>query len=430
MFGAVKEVNSTLQPVTLAGPNPGIVDKVDYTLSADYPLIMTQGGTGVGAIGYGSGNAITYNPFCLIGTDPDTGDEIRKGVLKVDCVCAEQVAGGDCAKYLEYNTANDNTTYNIPLWSNTNTANGYREQYVAGGYPLTYNPITGNLSSTSVNARYVNATSCVTIGDSCYTANGIRIATESSFVIGDASNQMSFNSSDGTLCAVSLEVETLKSEDIYTCKIRDMCGNLLMCLPNCDDLVNFVACTRFDKGARFYESAIYTECGIETRYDINGYTPDGDSTWCIWCDGSAVFCACVESPYMCSNCFEGPHYGSHCGSIQLPNNTWSLVGDDVYIGDRNVAGMLGIKGANGNTGIAFFLCGNDNCCATLWYNGSGLTLSGTNFYNSPAYTATWCNNHVLPDRHNVYCYLYNKCVVTAYSSGNTLYIRTQANAGL
>lgn len=43
------------------------------------------------------------------------------------------------------------------------------------------------------------------------------------------------------------------------------------------------------------------------------------------------------------------------GALNLANNTWNLVGDDVYVGDRNVAGSLCIKGANSDsTGIAFY----------------------------------------------------------------------------
>lgn len=39
------------------------------------------------------------------------------------------------------------------------------------------------------------------------------------------------------------------------------------------------------------------------------------------------------------------------GSINFANNTWNPVGDDVYIGDHNVGGSLGVKGMNGKTKI-------------------------------------------------------------------------------
>lgn len=47
--------------------------------------------------------------------------------------------------------------------------------------------------------------------------------------------------------------------------------------------------------------------------------------------------------------------GTMRGALNFPNGTWNLVGDDVYIGDCNVPGMLGIRAANTpNPGIAFY----------------------------------------------------------------------------
>lgn len=45
--------------------------------------------------------------------------------------------------------------------------------------------------------------------------------------------------------------------------------------------------------------------------------------------------------------------GTISASITFPNNTWNTVGDDVYIGDCNVSGCLGIKGKNSLSGISF-----------------------------------------------------------------------------
>ena len=45
--------------------------------------------------------------------------------------------------------------------------------------------------------------------------------------------------------------------------------------------------------------------------------------------------------------------GTMDGPLNFKNNTWNTVGDDVYIGDYNEAGSLGIKGANGQTNIGF-----------------------------------------------------------------------------
>lgn len=51
--------------------------------------------------------------------------------------------------------------------------------------------------------------------------------------------------------------------------------------------------------------------------------------------------------------------GTMNGPLNFKNNTWNTVGDDVYIGDYNQAGSLGIKGANGQTNIGFVNQSND-----------------------------------------------------------------------
>lgn len=51
--------------------------------------------------------------------------------------------------------------------------------------------------------------------------------------------------------------------------------------------------------------------------------------------------------------------GTLTGALNFNNNTWNLVGDDVYIGDYNQAGSLGIKGKNGQTNIGFVNQSND-----------------------------------------------------------------------
>ncbi len=150
MLGKVNAAGTALQ--TLAGPVNGVVDKVNYTLAGDYPLTMTQGGLGMGFVGYACTNPVYYNPFCCVGTDPDTGDDIIKGVLRVDCLCAGAVSGGDCAKYVEYNAATSNVSMSIPLWSNT--AGAYRAMSVSNTCPLTFNPSTGWLCTSCIHAAY------------------------------------------------------------------------------------------------------------------------------------------------------------------------------------------------------------------------------------------------------------------------------------
>ena len=45
--------------------------------------------------------------------------------------------------------------------------------------------------------------------------------------------------------------------------------------------------------------------------------------------------------------------GTLTGALNFNNSTWNLVGDDVYIGDYDQAGSLGVRGKNGQTNIGF-----------------------------------------------------------------------------
>lgn len=194
-IGFVKQDSlGNLVPETTAGLTPGTVEKIDYCCNLNYGVVIENGGCGCGYVGVSGGRPITYNPAFPSGTeytynavtpvgtedpasegwyeedgsggyqltedtsvDPNktyytrTSTTVLKGVLTVDCVCAESVTGGDCAKYLEYNcTGNNNVAYNIPLWGNADTANGHREQYVSNTYPLTFNPVSGELHTKTL----------------------------------------------------------------------------------------------------------------------------------------------------------------------------------------------------------------------------------------------------------------------------------------
>lgn len=68
--------------------------------------------------------------------------------------------------------------------------------------------------------------------------------------------------------------------------------------------------------------------------------------------------------------------GTLTGAINTANNTYNKIGDDVAIGDINAAGILGIKGLNGNTGIRLVPY-SGNTAQTISIDGSGnMSISG------------------------------------------------------
>jgi len=70
--------------------------------------------------------------------------------------------------------------------------------------------------------------------------------------------------------------------------------------------------------------------------------------------------------------------GLMTGPLNLANNTWNFIGDDVYMGDCNVAGCLGIKGANGHTGIYFAPYSGDRG-QKIYSEGNGNLVTDGNF---------------------------------------------------
>ena len=286
MLGKVNAAGTGLQ--TLAGPVNGIVDKVNYTIANDYPLTMTQGGLGMGFVGYACTNPIYYNPFCCVGTDPDTGDDIIKGVLRVDCVCAGAVSGGDCAKYVEYNAATSNVSMSIPLWSNVSGT--YRAMAVSNTCPLTFNPTTGWLCTSCIYADY---------------NTGDIISAESYFERGDT------RYCDGCIDTVSPFSLTVESFDAIT----------IDCATNSEDEDVSIAhvcyldpkyqSTRIDCIGQVYLAGFdvgdgITACGKE-YYELRGlnniYTTDVNGTF--------TFCVNAASQFGC--------FATFCGARFSPN---------------------------------------------------------------------------------------------------------------
>lgn len=74
------------------------------------------------------------------------------------------------------------------------------------------------------------------------------------------------------------------------------------------------------------------------------------------------------------------------GALNFANNTPNLAGDDVYIGDLNRAGHLGVKGANGETGISFLSHGSEWSSNARHYsiswNGKNMRASSNALFNN------------------------------------------------
>lgn len=73
--------------------------------------------------------------------------------------------------------------------------------------------------------------------------------------------------------------------------------------------------------------------------------------------------------------------GTLTGAINFANNIWNTVGDDAYFGDCNIAGCVGIKGKNGETGVNF-ISKDGTTTSKLCISGSNLTINGNTIITS------------------------------------------------
>lgn len=74
--------------------------------------------------------------------------------------------------------------------------------------------------------------------------------------------------------------------------------------------------------------------------------------------------------------------GTMTGALNFANNTWNKVGNDAYMGNCNVQGMIGIKGSNANTpGFAMYN-NSGNLLGKLYASGSDLYWSGVKLLTS------------------------------------------------
>lgn len=74
------------------------------------------------------------------------------------------------------------------------------------------------------------------------------------------------------------------------------------------------------------------------------------------------------------------------GALNFANGTANLVGDDVYAGNFNLAGHLGLMGANGHTGIAFLKYGDSwgtpAARYAMTWNGANMVASSTALFSN------------------------------------------------
>lgn len=110
------------------------------------------------------------------------------------------------------------------------------------------------------------------------------------------------------------------------------------------------------------------------------------------------------------------------GALNFANNAWNNVGDDVAIGDHNIAGCLGIKGLNADPGIAFYNSSNTLLSKLVGTTNQFQRVSGNNTYNILDNSTTHINNNTIT---------INGSSITVSKSDHThsyLFIRDERNS--
>lgn len=132
--------------------------------------------------------------------------------------------------------------------------------------------------------------------------------------------------------------------------------------------------------------------------DVPSKTGSGASgTWGISISGTAAKATADANGATIASTYLKLSGGTMTGAVTFANNTFNTVGDDAQIGDFNVAGTLGVRGANGTTGLALLKQGSTSDYALLSYNGANLISNKTITANlagnaSTATTATTAGN--------------------------------------
>lgn len=83
------------------------------------------------------------------------------------------------------------------------------------------------------------------------------------------------------------------------------------------------------------------------------------------------------------------------GALNFANYTWNQVGDDVAIGDHNVAGCLGIKGLTAGPGLAFYNSSNTLLSKLVGTANQFQRVSGNNIYNILDNSSTYISGNTI-----------------------------------
>lgn len=83
------------------------------------------------------------------------------------------------------------------------------------------------------------------------------------------------------------------------------------------------------------------------------------------------------------------------GSLNFANAVWNNVGDDVAIGDHNIAGCLGIKGLNAGPGLAFYNSSNTLLSKLVGTTSQFQRVSGNNVFNILDTSTTSINDNTI-----------------------------------
>lgn len=105
--------------------------------------------------------------------------------------------------------------------------------------------------------------------------------------------------------------------------------------------------------------------------------------------------------------------GTMTGALNFANNTWNKFGDDVSIGDCNQSGRLGLRGANGNTGL-FFYAYSGTVHQSLTTNGSGV-MTATGSFKAEADIITGSGKVNFNDKAQVKYNATNECIEFIFS---------------